>query len=103
MLSLVSGQFPSSPHEVAVTAGVASGPALAVGKTWNVGAMNRQVVGIVEKPSELARRVRTGRSGQVTNPTQVTALFDVSGSRPPSDFSRRLDQLAGLGGPSQTL
>ena len=78
MLSLVSGQFPGA-DQVAVTSGVASAFHLRVGSTWRVGGVERQVAGIVENPQSLLDEFALVAPGQVTHPTEVTALFDAPG------------------------
>jgi len=80
MLSLINGHYPSSADEVAVTNGVASAFHLSIGKTWKVGGVNRDVVGIVQNPQSLLDAFALVVPGQVTNPSQVTALFDVPAS-----------------------
>ena len=84
MLSLVSGHYPSGADQVAVTKGVASAFHLAVGDTWRVGDIEREVVGIVENPQGLLDEFALVAPGQVTDPTQVTALFDARGASPSS-------------------
>ena len=84
MLSLVSGHYPSGADQVAVTSGVASAFHLTVGDTWRVGGVERQVVGIVENPQSLLDEFALVAPGQVTDPTQVTALFDARGASPSS-------------------
>jgi putative ABC transport system permease protein len=79
MLSLVSGRFPSGADEVAVTSGVASTFHLRVGDSWQVGGVERQVVGIVENPESLLDEFALVAPGQLANPTAVTALFDAPG------------------------
>ena len=79
MLSLVSGRFPSGADEVAVTSGVASAFHLRVGDSWQVGGVERQVVGIVENPQSLLDEFALVAPGQLANPTSVTALFDAPG------------------------
>ncbi len=79
MLSLVSGHYPSSADQVAVTSGVASAFHLRVGATWRVGGIERRVVGIVENPQSLLDEFALVAPGQVTHPTGVTALFDAPG------------------------
>ena len=79
MLSLVSGHYPRAPSEVAVTSGVASAFHLALGSSWQVGGVERQVVGIVENPQSLLDEFALVAPGQVTNPTGITALFDAPG------------------------
>src|ERR1700691_2617676 len=85
MLSLISGQFPVGPGQVAVTSGVASGFHLAVGNSWTVGGVTRKVAGIVQNPQNLLDEFALVAPGQVTAPTQVTVLFDAR-DVPPSDF-----------------
>ena len=80
MLSLTSGRYPSGADEVAVTSAVASAFHLSVGKSWRVGGVSREVVGIVENPQSLLDAFALVVPGQVTDPSQVTALFDVSGA-----------------------
>ncbi|MGO9560780.1 MAG: ABC transporter permease, partial [Acidimicrobiales bacterium] len=82
MLSLVSGHFPTSPDQVAVTSGVASDFNLKVGHVWHQGGTARQVVGIVQNPQSLLDEFALVMPGQVTAPTQVTVLFDAPGVRP---------------------
>jgi putative ABC transport system permease protein len=80
MLSLASGHYPTGPGQVAVTAGVAADFHLSVGGTWLQGGTARRVVGIVENPQSLLDEFALVTPGQVTQPTQVTVLFDA----PPS-------------------
>jgi putative ABC transport system permease protein len=81
MLSLVSGHYPSSSGQVAITKGVASAFHLSVGATWRVGGAERRVVGIVENPQSLLDEFALVVPGQVKSPTSVTALFDAPGGR----------------------
>jgi putative ABC transport system permease protein len=76
MLSLVSGHYPSNPAQVALTSGVSTAFNLSVGAGWRVGGVERQVVGIVQNPQSLLDEFALVVPGQVTNPTEVTALFD---------------------------
>jgi putative ABC transport system permease protein len=80
MLSLVSGHFPTSAAQVAVTSGVATSFHLHVGASWRVGGVARRVVGIVENPQSLLDEFALVVPGQVRNPTGVTALFDQPGA-----------------------
>ncbi|MHB1583241.1 MAG: FtsX-like permease family protein [Acidimicrobiales bacterium] len=84
MLSLVSGRYPSSAGQVAVTAGVASAFHLRTGSSWRAGGVERGVVGIVENPQSLLDEFALVVPGQVKSPTQVTALFDARGVPPSS-------------------
>jgi putative ABC transport system permease protein len=82
MLSLISGQFPVGPGQVAVTSGVASDFHLAVGTSWTVGGVSRKVAGIAANPQNLLDEFALVAPGQVTAPTQVTVLFDAPGVSP---------------------
>jgi putative ABC transport system permease protein len=77
MLSLVSGHYPTGATEVAVTSGVASAFDLSIGKTWLVGGVTRDVVGIVQNPQSLLDAFALVVPGQVAHPSQVTVLFNV--------------------------
>jgi hypothetical protein len=76
MLSLVSGHYPSGPGEVAVTSGVASAFHLKLGDLWREGGTKRRVVGTVQNPQSLLDEFALVVPGQLSAPTQVTALFD---------------------------
>jgi putative ABC transport system permease protein len=81
LLSVVSGHYPTTGHQVAVTSGVASDFHLTVGKQWREMGVTRIVVGIVENPKNLLDEFALVIPGQVLSPTQVTVLFDASASR----------------------
>ena len=76
LLSLTSGQFPTTASEVAVTSGVASDFNLKVGSDWAVMGVTRKVVGIVENPKNFLDVFALVIPGQVATPTEVTVLFD---------------------------
>jgi putative ABC transport system permease protein len=76
MLSLLSGRYPAGAGEVAMTQALASTLGLSIGAPWHEGATDRTVVGIVENPQNLLDEFALVAPGQVTNPTEVTALFD---------------------------
>jgi putative ABC transport system permease protein len=76
MLQLLSGHYPSGPHEIAITPGLASALNLHVGDTWSQG--GKTVTGIVQNPQSLLDEFALVPPGQVTNPTQVQVLFDSS-------------------------
>src|ERR1700735_3268348 len=82
MLSLISGQFPVGPGQVAVTSGVASDFHLSVGSSWTVGGVSRTVTGIVANPQNRLDEFALVAPGQITAPTQVTVLFDAPGVAP---------------------
>lgn len=76
LLSVVSGHYPTTAGEVAVTSGVASDFHLSVGSHWREMGVMRTVVGIVENPKNLLDEFALVIPGQVPSPTAVTALFD---------------------------
>ena len=82
MLSLVSGHYPASPGQVAVTSGVAATFHLKVGDLWRAGGRTWRVTGLVENPQSLADEFALVVPGQVTAPSQVTVLFDARGVPP---------------------
>jgi putative ABC transport system permease protein len=84
MLAIVSGRYPSTRDEVAVTAGVASAFHLQLRSTWLMGGVERRVVGIVENPKSLLDEFALVLPGEVKRPTEVVALFDAPGVAPRS-------------------
>ena len=84
MISLVSGNYPAGPGQVAVTDGVASAFNLKVGDVWQAGGTAPQVVGIVRNPQSLLDEFALVVPGQVRTPSQVTVLFDAPGADPAS-------------------
>jgi putative ABC transport system permease protein len=76
LLSLVSGSYPTTASQVAVTSGVATDFNLRVGGTWTVDGVTRTVTGIVSNPQSLLDDFALVIPGQVTSPTNVTVLFD---------------------------
>ena len=82
MLSLVSGHYPASPGQVAVTSGVAATFHLTVGSLWRQDGTTRRVTGIVQNPQNLVDEFALVVPGQVTAPSQVTVLFDARGVPP---------------------
>jgi hypothetical protein len=76
---LVSGHYPSGPGEVAETSGVASAFHLKLGDLWREGGTKRRVVGTVQNPQSLLDEFALVVPGQLSAPTQVTALFDGRG------------------------
>ncbi len=79
MLSPISGHYPTTADQVAVTARVASEFNLKLGNTWKVAGASRQVVGIVENPQSLLDDFALVLPGQVKAPSEVTVLFDAPG------------------------
>jgi putative ABC transport system permease protein len=79
MLSLVSGHYPATPGQVAVTSGVATAFGLRVGDLWRQDGTTRRVTGIVQNPQSLLDEFALVVPGQVTAPSQVTVLFDARG------------------------
>ena len=84
MLSLVSGRYPSSADQVALTQGVASAFGVDVGDAWHEGGTTRTVVGIVENPQSLLDEFALVVPGQVSRPTSSTVLFNAPGVAPSS-------------------
>ena len=84
MLQLLSGHYPSTAGQVALTPGLASDLGLAVGDVWHQGGKTRLVTGIVQNPQSLLDEFALVIPGQVTSPTQVTVLFDAGAVQPSS-------------------
>ncbi len=82
MLQLLSGHFPSSANQVAVTGVLASTFHLRIGSIWNQNGTERHVVGIVQNPESLLDEFALVPPGQVHSPTQVSVLFDAHGLPP---------------------
>ena len=79
MLSLVSGQYPASPGQIAVTSGVATDFGLSIGSSWTVAGKTWKVTGIVQNPQSLMDEFALVIPGQVTSPDNVTVLFNAPG------------------------
>jgi putative ABC transport system permease protein len=79
LLSLVSGQYPTTASQIAVTSGVASDFNLRIGGSWNLNGISRKITGIVQNPESLLDEFALVIPGQVTNPDNVTVLFDAPG------------------------
>ncbi len=79
LLSLVSGQYPANPDQIAVTSSVAADFNLSIGSNWTVGGVTRKVVGIVENQQNLLDEFALVIPGQVTSPDNVAVLFDAPG------------------------
>jgi putative ABC transport system permease protein len=79
LLSLVSGQYPTTASQVAVTSGVATDFNLRAGSSWTLNGISREVTGIVQNPESLLDEFALVIRGQVTNPDNVTVLFDAPG------------------------
>jgi putative ABC transport system permease protein len=78
MLQLLSGHYPTGSDEIALTPGLASELNLHIGDTWSQG--GKTVVGIVQNPQSLLDEFALVPPGQVTNPSEVQALFDATPS-----------------------
>lgn len=81
MLQLLSGHYPTGPHQVALTPGLASELGLRVGDHWSAQG-GRTVVGLVQNPQSLLDEFALVPPGQVTHPTSIDALFDAPGVDP---------------------
>jgi putative ABC transport system permease protein len=79
LLSLVSGQYPTTANEIAVTSGVATDFGLKTGSSWTVAGKSWKVTGIVQNPQSLEDEFALVIPGQVTSPSNVTVLFNASG------------------------
>jgi putative ABC transport system permease protein len=79
LLSLVSGAYPTTASQIAVTSGVASSFNLRIGGRWSFDGVSRTVTGIVQNPESLLDEFALVIPGQVTNPDSVTVLFDAPG------------------------
>ncbi len=79
LLSLVSGSYPATAGQVAVTSGVAADFSLHAGSTWSVHGVRRTVTGIVQNPQSLLDEFALVIPGQVTSPGNVVVLFDAPG------------------------
>ena len=84
LLSLLSGRYPSSTGEVALTQSVASGFDLRIGSNWSETGVTRKVVGIVENPLDTLDGFALVVPGQVRSPSDVELLFDAPGVSPAS-------------------
>jgi putative ABC transport system permease protein len=79
LLSLVSGQYPTTANQIAVTSGVATDFKLSAGSSWTVAGKTWKVTGIVVNPQSLLDKFALVIPGQVTNPSSVTVLFNAPG------------------------
>lgn len=79
MLSVVNGRYPATANQIAVTSGVATDFKLSVGSHWTVDGATRTVTGIVVNPQSLLDAFALVVPGQVTNPDNVTVLFNAPG------------------------
>ncbi len=80
MLSLVSGKYPTSPSQVALTQGVASAFNVHVGQSWTEDGTTRRVVGIVEDPLDTLEQIALVVPGQIRTPSEVDLLFNARGT-----------------------
>ena len=79
LLSLVSGQYPATADEIAVTSGVATDFRLTSGSSWTVAGKTWKVTGIVQNPQSLEDEFALVIPGQVPSPDSATLLFDAPG------------------------
>ena len=91
LLSLVSGQYPATAGEIAVTSGVATDFSLRTGSSWTVNGVARKVTGIVQNPESLLDEFALVTPGQVSNPDNVTVLFDAPGANASSLSTNGMD------------
>ena len=79
LLSLVSGRYPATANEIAVTSGVATDFRLSIGSSWTVAGQTWKVTGIAANPQSLMDEFALVIPGQVSRPDRVTVLFDAPG------------------------
>ena len=79
MLSLVSGHYPATADQIAVTSGVAADFRLSIGGNWTVAGKTWKVTGIVRNPQSLLEEFALVIPGEVTTPDNVTVLFNAPG------------------------
>ncbi len=94
LLSLVSGRYPATAGQVAVTSGVVAAFRLRVGQAWTLDGVTRTVTGIVVNPQSLLDDFALVIPGQVTRPDGGTALLDAPGVTPAA-IARVLGTAAG--------
>ncbi len=84
MLSLLSGRYPATATETALTPSLASELGLKVGSTWPQGDHGPafRVVGLVQDPQNFEDQFALVAPGQVSRPSEVTVLFDAAGVSP---------------------
>jgi putative ABC transport system permease protein len=79
LLQLLSGRYPTSAGQVALTPGLASELGLGIGDVWHQGGTSRRVVGLVQNPQSLLDAFALVPSGQVpvsAASSSVVVLFD---------------------------
>jgi len=79
LLDLVSGRYPATANEIAVTSGVATDFRLRIGGDWSVSGATYKVTGIVQNPQSLMDEFALVIPGQVASPSNVTVLFNAPG------------------------
>ena len=82
LLTLLSGHFPTTANQVAITSSIATAFNLRVGDNWKQDGVTRKVVGTVENPQSLLDEFALVIPGQVPSPSGVTVLFDANGASP---------------------
>jgi putative ABC transport system permease protein len=82
MLSLLSGRYPATADQVALTQGLADALGLHAGGTYTGQGHSRTVTGIVQNPQSLLDEFALVIPGQVTAPSTVTVLFNAPGVSP---------------------
>jgi putative ABC transport system permease protein len=74
ILRLDAGRYPTGPHDVAVTSGIAKQLGLTIGNTWPADGTSRRVVGIVENPLNLLDEFALVAPGQAVPPSTVSVF-----------------------------
>ncbi|HEX3514645.1 MAG TPA: FtsX-like permease family protein, partial [Trebonia sp.] len=91
LLRLVSGQYPTTAGQIAVTSGVATDFNLRTGSNWTLNGVARKVTGIVQNPESLLDEFGLVTPGQVKNPDNVTVLFNAPGASASSLSTNGMD------------
>jgi putative ABC transport system permease protein len=102
LVSLITGRYPASAGQVAMTQDLAHDFHLRLGELWHQGGATRRLVGLVEDPQNLLESFALVPPGQVTSPTTVLVLFDARGPLRSSPAPARRGG-AGAAGPGSVI
>jgi putative ABC transport system permease protein len=80
-LRLVAGRFPTGAGDIALTRDAAAAFNVHIGDSFVANGVARRVVGFVENPVSLSDEFALVAPGRANPPSQVTILFDASGSQ----------------------
>lgn len=93
MLSLVSGRYPTTGSEVALTKSIASALNARIGSSVTEAGVTRRVVGIVVDPLDTLDEFALVVPGQVSAPSDTELLFDAPGV-PPASIGPNVEDLS---------